>query len=154
MICHCAATVLILLGNLIAHFGKPKALRTDNDGAFVSDEFKAGMAALGIRHQRSDPHCPWQNGRIERFFGTFKSTIRHIQIDTHAALHQAIEEFRFHYNHIRPHQNLGNRTPEMAWTGKMRYPRSQELRWFAAWEGVLCGWLHVPKAQRLQRKNS
>jgi putative transposase len=65
-----AAAVLGLIRNLIATYGKPKAIRTDNDGAFVSEHFKAGMARLEIRHQRSDPHEPWQNGRIERFFGT------------------------------------------------------------------------------------
>jgi len=149
-----AGSVLQLIKSLVAAFGKPKAVRTDNDGAFVSEEFEAGLKSLGNRHQKSDPHAPWQNGRIERFFGTFKSAIRHIQIDTKAALQQAIDEFRFHYNHIRPHQNLGNRTPEMAWTAKMRFPKCQELHWFEAWEGVLCGSLYMPKPQRLQRQNS
>ena len=31
--------------------------------------------ALGIRHQRTEPHCPWQNGRVERFFGTLKASL-------------------------------------------------------------------------------
>jgi putative transposase len=148
-----AAAVLSLIQNLIAAFGKPRSIRTDNDGAFLSEEFKEGIAKLEIRHQRSDPHKPWQNGRIERFFGTFKSTIRHIQIDITAMLHQAIDEFTFFYNHSRPHQNIGNRTPEMAWLGRTRYPKTEELRWFEAWEGVLCGWLHVPKAQKLKCHN-
>jgi len=113
-----AGSVLQLIKSLVAAFGKPKAVRTDNDGAFVSEEFEAGLKSLGNRHQKSDPHAPWQNGRIERFFGTFKSAIRHIQIDTKAALQQAIDEFRFHYNHIQPDQNLGSRTPEMAWIPK------------------------------------
>jgi putative transposase len=148
-----AAAVLALIAQLINVFGKPRAIRTDNDGAFVSDEFKARMKTLEIRHQRSDPHMPWQNGRIERFFGTFKNAIRHIQTDTTAMLQQAIDEFLFFYNYIRPHQSIGNRTPEMIWLGRSRYPRAQELRWFEAWEGVLCGWLYVPKAQKLRRHN-
>jgi putative transposase len=149
-----ANSVLMLIASLTTFFGKPKALRTDNDGAFVSDDFHAGMKALGIRHQRSAPHSPWQNGRIERFFGTFKRAIRQIQIDSKATLQQAIDEFRFHYNHIRPHQNIANRTPEMAWTGKTRYPKCHDLRWFEAWDGVLCGWLYVPKAQRFKQQTS
>ena len=30
---------------------------------------------LGIRHQRTTPGCPWQNGRIERLFGTLKNKL-------------------------------------------------------------------------------
>jgi len=149
-----AKTVLTALSRLITTFGKPKSLGTENDGALISLFFALAMRDLRIKYQRSEPHSPWMNGRIERFFGTFKSTIRHIQIDTKAALQQAMDELRFHYNHIRPHQNLGSRTPEMAWTGKMRFPKCQELHWFEAWEGVLCGWLYMPKPQRLQRQNS
>jgi len=65
------------------------------------------------------------NGRIERFFGTFKHAIRHIQIDSKARLEQAIAEFTFFYNHIRLHQNLGNRTPEMAWRGQFEFPNEK-----------------------------
>jgi transposase InsO family protein len=30
---------------------------------------------LGIRMQRTDVHCPWQNGRIEQLFGTLKAAL-------------------------------------------------------------------------------
>jgi putative transposase len=87
-----AASVLTLIANLIAVFGKPKSIRTDNDGAFKSETFKIGMEKLDIKHQRSDPYCPWQNGRIERFFGTFKPFIGQITIETSAQLSQACKE--------------------------------------------------------------
>jgi len=72
------------------------------------------------------------NGRIERFFGTFKRAIRQIQIDSKARLEQAISECAYFYNHIRLHQNLGNRTPEMAWPGKFEFPRRKKT-------AVVCG---------------
>jgi len=53
-------------------YGKPKAIRTDNEVIFTSLLFRGSLKLLGIKHQRSDKHCPWQNGRIERFFGTGK----------------------------------------------------------------------------------
>lgn len=58
-----------LLGHLflaIGKYGKPTAMRTDNESVFVSRLFRAVLRLAGIRHQRSDPGCPWQNGRIER----------------------------------------------------------------------------------------
>jgi transposase InsO family protein len=49
--------------------------RTDNESNFSSPILTGALWTLGIRHQRTDPFCPWQNGRIERFFGTFKERI-------------------------------------------------------------------------------
>jgi len=135
-----AKAVLSTLTQLFKTFGKPKALRTDNDGALVSTYFALAMHSLGIKHQRSNPHSPWMNGRIERFFGTFKRAIRQIQIDSKARLEQAVGEFAFSYNHIRLHQNLGNRTPDMAWRGQNEFPKRKNPQWFAGWGGVLCGW--------------
>ncbi len=66
-------TLLKALITAIEAYGKPKAVRTDNESVFVSKLFRFGLWILGIRHQRTQIHCPWQNGRIERFFGTFKS---------------------------------------------------------------------------------
>ena len=135
-----ANAVLSVLNQLIETFGKPKLLRTDNDGALVSTFFALAIHSLGIKHQRSNPHSPWMNGRIERFFGTFKRVIREIEISSKAQLKQAMHEFAFFYNHIRLHQNLGYRTPEMAWRGQFEFPKRKSPRWFAGWDGVLCGW--------------
>jgi putative transposase len=135
-----AVSVLKIIRQLIQTFGKPHAIRTDNDGAFVSLFFALALAGLGIKHQRSPPHSPWANGRIERFFGTFKRAIRQIEISSKAQLYQAMGEFAFFYNHIRLHQNLGYRTPDMAWQGKPLFPKRKNPQWFAGWNGVLCGW--------------
>jgi putative transposase len=72
-------SVLRLLLDAIERFGKPRALRTDNEALFTSKVFRFVLALLGIRHQRSAPFAPWQNGRIERFFGTFKRSLRELQ---------------------------------------------------------------------------
>lgn len=67
---------LTILRELIAafsRFGIPQMIRTDNEACFVSRTLRCTLALLGIRMQRTDVHCPWQNGRIERLFGTFKA---------------------------------------------------------------------------------
>jgi len=65
-------TLVRKLAESIRRFGKPQAVRTDNEPVFTSRVFRAALLLLGIRHQRTDLHCPWQNGRVERFFGTLK----------------------------------------------------------------------------------
>ena len=133
-----------LLGQLfpaIGRFGKPGALRTGNERVFTSRVFRLALFLLGIRHQRTEPHCPWQNGRIERLFGTLKASLDLLAVDSLEALNRALGEFRFFYNHVRPHQNLAGRTPAEAWAGID--PFATQFRdefWFEAWEGLLCGY--------------
>jgi len=129
--------ILRALLNVIECFGKPKAIRTDNDAVFTSKLFRRVLWLLGIRHQRTAPHAPWQNGRIERFFGTFKERWRQLE-SVPARLQENLGLFRIWYNHIRFHNNLEGRTPSQAWDGKV--PRSTKQPWyFSQWDSVLTG---------------
>lgn len=133
-----------LLGHLflaIGKFGKPQAVRTDNEAVFTSKLFRLALPLLGIRHQRIDPHCPWQNGRMERFFGSLKKKLDRLAVDSLQALNHALAEFRFFYNHVRPHQNLGGATPAEAWAGVDPYAsKVKHEYWFEGWDGLLCGY--------------
>lgn len=60
-------------------------------------------------------NCPWQNGRIERFFGTSKKYLRRWQFEGRLTLDGSLAEFAAWYNDIRPHQSLGGLTPLEAW---------------------------------------
>jgi putative transposase len=126
----------------IKQFGFPKYIRTDNEACFNSWWLKSGLKLLGIKKQTSDVASPWQNGRIERFFGTFKS--RTTQLDFHGCttLHSELATYRMWYNHIRTHQNVGGRTPAEVWRGKSNQ-HPEQAQWFSAWHGVLCGY-YVP----------
>ena len=107
-----------LLGHLclaIGRHGKPKRLRTDNEAIFTSFTFRAFLWLAGIGHQRIDTCAPWQNGRIERLFGTLKPLLRQLVIPSRAALQTALDEFRLFHNHVQPHQNLQGHTPAEAW---------------------------------------
>jgi transposase InsO family protein len=111
---------LTLLGHLliaIGAYGKPRSIRTDNEAVFTSRTFQHGLKLLGIRHQRSDPGCPWQNGRIERFFGTVKNVLDRLTVANAETLQHTLSLIGFWYNDIRPHQNLGGCTPLEAWQG-------------------------------------
>lgn len=133
---------LTILRELIVAFrryGIPARLRTDNEACFVSQTLRIALVLLGIRHQRTELHCPWQNGRIERFFGTLKGKLDRILVADRDDLLDKLFEFRCWYNHARPHQHLAGLTPAEAWANREKSTRSPA--WFNAWDGRLTGWL-------------
>ena len=70
-------TIVLLryLLDLFERFGTPKVLRTDNEPACRSALFCVVLRLLCVRHQRTAPFAPWQNGRIERLFRTVKEAL-------------------------------------------------------------------------------
>jgi transposase InsO family protein len=98
----------------IGKYGKPRAIRTDNEAYFTRRLFRGILTLINIHHQRSELHCPWQNGRIERLFGTLKQKLDQWEVAGFEALNLSLAEFRFFYNFVRPHQNLDGRTPAEA----------------------------------------
>jgi transposase InsO family protein len=53
-----------------AAHGVPRIERVLTDNAknyVVSRDFAAALAGIGARHKTIRPHCPWQNGKAERF---------------------------------------------------------------------------------------
>lgn len=114
-----------LLGHLclaIGEHGKPRRLRTDNEAIFTSFTFRAFLWLAGIAHQRIDTCAPWQNGRIERLFGSLKPLLRQLTIPSRAVLQHALDELRLFHNHLQPHQNLAIRTPAETWNAKSAMP--------------------------------
>lgn len=136
-----AMALLRLLHAAITLYGRPRVIRTDNEGMFKSWSFRLVLRLWGIRHQLTDPHCPWQNGRIERFFGTFKERWKGWSVADSGELSDALHLFRTWYNHIRPHQHLHGMTPAEAWAGiEIGKHRPNEVIWFDAWDGLLTGY--------------
>ena len=134
-------TLIGKLAAAIKRYGKPRMIRTDNEAIFTSRVFGFALFLLGIRHQRTDLHCPWQNGRVERFFGTLKERLDRLAVTSFDALNSALGEFRFFYNHVRSHQNLAGATPAEAWAGVDPHStRFKQEYWFEAWDGLLQGY--------------
>ena len=136
-------TILRALFNAIELYGKPKYLRTDNERIFTSRLFRFSLRLLGIKHQRSMVCCPWQNGRVERFFGTFKERINQVVIESAEQLTAALPEYRFWYNHIRPHDNLAGFTPAEYWNDKAHHLRNEPALFYEL-EVVLASYYFLP----------
>jgi len=104
--------ILFALLQILKHYPKPKSIRSDNEACFTSKLMSVSLKFLGITHQTIDPHSPWQNGRIERFFGTFKSTLKLLPKVETKELYYLSYSFKHWYNTIRPHMSLDYETPD------------------------------------------
>jgi transposase InsO family protein len=125
-------------------YGKPKYLRSDNEAVFVSHLFRFCLWLLGIKNQRIPKYSPWCNGRIERFFGTFKERINQLVINDTKQLSLALPEFRFWYNHVRTHQHLQGKTPAQVWSNTTSIKNQTASQYFSTWDGLLTGFYFPP----------
>lgn len=138
---HTKASVAVLraLCDAVEHYGKPKAVRTDNEAVFVSRLLRLGLILLSIRHQRTEVCCPWMNGKIERFFGALKERLSHYVLPERLeTLSHELAIFRLWYNHVRVHQHLNGRTPAEVWSRTAPGRRGKSVE-FNAWGGALAG---------------
>jgi putative transposase len=135
-----AWTLLGYLFIAIGRFGRPRAIRTDNEAMFKSLVWRTILRLANIRHQLTVPGCPWMNGRVERFFGTLKSKLHRMQVDSRVGLAACLAEFDIWFNVVRTHSNLAGQTPVEAWDGVDPYQRPAREAWlFTAWDGLLTG---------------
>ncbi len=70
------------------------------------------IASLGARKIFIRPHCPWQNGKAERFNRTLTTERAYRQVfTTNLARYTALEPWLEHYNNQRRHSALGGQPP-------------------------------------------
>jgi transposase InsO family protein len=86
---------------------------TDNALAYRrSRDFQAALERLGARHLLIRPHCPWQNGKVERFNRTLQAEWayqRPFTSNTERA--DALPGWLEYYNTTRRHQALAGQVP-------------------------------------------
>jgi len=106
---------------LIARFGTlgrvetPFLLRSDNGLVFTSRAYTALVRSYGLLQEFITPHCPQQNGMMERLIRSLKEQCVHRQrFESLAHADRAIGDWIGFYNNQRPHQALAMRTPAQA----------------------------------------
>jgi len=89
-----------------------EAVNTDNGSEYLL-EFHKEIDSWGIPHFFTDPHCPKQNGRVERFHQTAEYEYFNYQtlLDELEYMRMLCMEFNIKYNTKRYHQSLGYKTP-------------------------------------------
>jgi putative transposase len=107
-----AERVIGVLTALIAQHGAPAHLRSDNGAEFVATAVQAWLAQRGVQTLYIEPGKPWQNGKDERFNGTVRDECLNLHVFTSVA-EACVRSgtFLHHYNHERPHSQLGYLAP-------------------------------------------
>ena len=117
-------TVRACFERLFERYGLPGAIRSDNGAPFASHQGLLGLTrlsawwlALGISLERSRPGCPQDNGAHERMHRDVRRELQAGRIGRDQA---AFDLWREEFNHERPHETLGMKTP-----GELYQPSSR-----------------------------
>ncbi len=86
---------------------------TDNHWSYTqSRSLAALLARQRIRHKLIRPHCPWQNGKVERFNRTLQTEWAYRQVFTsNDERTDALAPWLDAYNTRRRHSALGGLPP-------------------------------------------
>jgi putative transposase len=107
-----AGRVVEVLGQLVARYGPPGYLRSDNGPEFIARRVRQWLARTGITTAYIDPGKPWQNGVGESFHSRFRDECLDREwFHTPQEARVLIEQYRRQYNEARPHSSLGYHTP-------------------------------------------
>lgn len=113
-----APTCAAFLGRAAAYFaahGITVIERVMTDNAFAyrhGAAFLAAVADLGARQKFIRPHCPWQNGKVERFNRTLQTEWAYRQpFTSNQQRRDALAPWLEHYNTERRHTALAGQPP-------------------------------------------
>ena len=93
---------------------------TDNGAEFgpkqskqkYTHPFERMLTELGVKHRYTKPYRPQTNGKVERFWKTIEDDLlRGTHFDSEAELKDELLQYLYYYNHLRPHQGIGNQSP-------------------------------------------
>lgn len=98
-------------------YGLPRRTLTDHGPQFRTEDettsaFRTYLWACGVRHIQGRGAHPQTQGKIERFWRTLNTEVitRHSYGDL-ASWQRCLDDWRSRYNHLRPHQELGDEPP-------------------------------------------
>ena len=107
-----ADAVLQVLARLVAQYGAPAYLRSDNGPEVVAQAVRRWLHVQQVQTAYIAPGSPWQNAYGERFNGRLRDEC--LNLEWFRNVHEArvvIGAWRRHYNEDRPHSSLDYQTP-------------------------------------------
>ena len=112
---------IALLKSAIGAYGKPKSVMTDHGSQYYTshaesqenNKFRQTLVLLGIKHYVARVNRPQTNGKVERFFLSYKTEYA-------TGTFGSISEYIKHYNEDRPHMSLNYKTPKETWNDLIR----------------------------------
>ena len=90
-----------------------ETVMTDNHWSYTkSTPVAETLASIGAAHITIRPHCPWQNGKVERFNRTLQTEWAYRQVfNSNDERSQALPTWLTYYNTQRRHSSLSGQPP-------------------------------------------
>jgi transposase InsO family protein len=92
-------------------------IRSDNGSGYISKEFGGLLAHHDLTHHRIKPHCPEENGVMERCNRTIREAIEEHDLVGRYDSEETIKTIVDHYNNKRLHSALGYQAPATWYRG-------------------------------------
>jgi putative transposase len=107
-----AIDVVDTLSDLFILRGIPDHIRSDNGPEFIAKSVREWIVTVGARTAYIEPGSPWENGYCESFNSKLRDELLNGEIFyTLKEAQVLIENWRRHYNTVRPHSSLDYRPP-------------------------------------------
>ena len=129
---------------LFQSYGLPKVIRVDNGAPFACTSARGGLSrlsawwtSLGIQVSFSRPAHPQDNGSHERMHADMANEMEADPAGTPKAQQRIADLWRQQFNHVRPHEAIGMKTPADLYRRSPRpyrgitlpsYPRNHAVR--------------------------
>lgn len=108
-----APRIIRVLERVAAWRGYPAKLRMDNGPELISVQLAGWAEEHGVELEFIQPGKPTQNSYVERFNRTFRDEILNFYVFSRLSeVREIVDNWIFEYNEQRPHESLGNLTPE------------------------------------------
>lgn len=111
----------------LCRYGVPEQILTDNGKVFTGRFFAPPVEVLwdricrenGVEHLLTQPRSPTTTGKIERFHRTLRAEFDTTRVFSSLRSAQgALDEWVGYYNTERPHQGVGDQTPQARYTAR------------------------------------
>ena len=104
--------VIDTLAELLAIYGVPRHIRSDNGPEFIAQNIRTWLARIGVETLYIEPGSPWENGYAESFHSRLRDEFLALEeFENLKAARQLTAAWKREYNDQRPHSSLGYVTP-------------------------------------------
>jgi transposase InsO family protein len=111
--------------------GRPVArpeIQTDNGSGYIAREFLQVLAEHGLGHHRIKPHCPEENGVIERVYRTVREALDGEELRNLLEAEKVLARIVRWYNEERLHSALGYLPPAVYYRGDPHACQAERTR--------------------------
>jgi putative transposase len=106
---------------------KPE-MQSDNGSGFIAREFLLVLQEHGLGHHRIKPHCPEENGVIERSFRTLREALEGQELANLLEAERILARLVRWYNEERLHSALGYLPPVVVYRGNPEERKAERRR--------------------------